>query len=229
MNNEFLAILSVLLTFLVYVGSTKLYKRFRFPLLLPVFLSTIIVSSILLVSKISYDTYMVGGAFIDWFLGPAVVALAYPLYKQRKILSKHFVPIISGVLVGAIFGVASAVLLLKWANFEEFIIYSIVPKNSTTPVAMDVAKSLGGVPSMAAVFVIFAGICGALFGPHLFKWTRINHFLSKGIGMGSASHAIGTSKAFENSEEEGAVSTVAMILSAIMISIISPFLIHLLL
>ena len=94
---------------------------------------------------------------------------------------------------------------------------------------MDVASNLGGIPSMAAVFVIIAGISGAIFAPTLFKWIGINHYLGKGIGMGSASHAIGTSKAFENSEEEGVVSSVAMILSAIVISIVSPVLVVILL
>ncbi|MYL35248.1 LrgB family protein [Pontibacillus yanchengensis] len=224
-----IGIAAILGTLFIYIGSLTLYQRLRSPITLPVFVSTIVVSCLLLVSNVSYDAYMKGGAWVDWFLGPAVVALAYPLYKQRAILKSFMIPIVSSVTVGAVIGISSGITLLKWAEFEPSIIYSIVPKNATTPVAMPVAKSLGGIPSLAAVFVIFAGIVGAVMGPSLFKWTRITHFLGKGVGMGTASHAIGTSKAMEESEEEGAVSTVAMILGAIVISFISPLVVFLLL
>ncbi|KGP72396.1 LrgB family protein [Pontibacillus yanchengensis] len=229
MSNIMIGMAAIIGTLLIYIGSLNVYRRLRSPITLPVLVSTITVSLLLLVSDIPYDTYMKGGAWIDWFLGPAVVALAYPLYKQRAILKRFMFLIVSSVTVGAVIGVSSGILLLKWADFEPSIIYSLVPKNATTPVAMPVAQSLGGVPSLAAVFVIFAGIVGAVLVPSVFKWMRITHFLGKGIGMGTASHAIGTSKAMENSEREGAVSTVAMILCAIIISLISPFLVFLLL
>lgn len=228
MNNILIGIIGVVSTILIYIAARKLYKKYPNPFLLPVLPATIILGTILLVFNIPYETYMVGGGWIDWFLGPGVVALAYPLYKKWDILKVYRMSIMMGVFIGSIIGVSSGLLLAKWASFDESIIYSIIPKNTTTPVAMDIAHTLGGISPMAAVFVMIAGIGGAILGPFFLKWSGINHFLGRGIGMGSASHAIGTSKAMENSEQEGAVSTVAMTISAIMVSIVSPILVYLL-
>jgi len=214
-------------TILFYLTSRKIYQMYPNPFLLPVLPSTALLVTILLVLDIPYDTYMEGGQLIDWFLGPGVVALAYPLYKNWGILKKYSVSILVGIFVGATTGVSTGLLLAKWGSFEEDLIYSLVPKNATTPIAMEVSHFLGGIPSMAAVFVMVAGIGGAILGPYVLKWSRINHFLGRGIGLGSASHAIGTSKAMENSDLEGAISTVAMTVSAIMVSIVSPILVFL--
>lgn len=221
-------IIAFISTVLIYVASRKLYKKVPNPFLLPVLTSTVFLVMVLLVFHIPYETYMVGGNWIDWFLGPGVVALAYPLYKNWKILKAYSVSILIGVFVGVVTGVSTGLLLAKWVSFDEAIIYSIIPKNATTPIAMEVAESLGGIPSMAVVFVMVAGIGGVILGPYVLKWTGIHHFLGKGIGLGSASHAIGTSKAMENSEQEGAISTVAMTISAIMVSIVCPILVYLL-
>ncbi|MFC0522026.1 LrgB family protein [Pontibacillus salicampi] len=229
MNNLWIGSIGLISTLLLYYGTKKLHQRFPSPFLLPVLTSTIVIGAFLLLWDIPYEVYMTGGKVVDWLLGPAVVALAYPLYRQWEVLKRYWMNILSSVTVGAIIGVTSGILFSNWLNVEEYLIYSLIPKNSTTPVAMSVADSIGGIPSMAAVFVMIAGIGGAVFGPIVLKWATIDHFLGRGIGFGSASHAIGTSKAMENSEEEGTVSTVAMILSAIIISIISPLFVYLLL
>lgn len=228
MSDVILAILFIGFTVLVYVGARRFYQKVPHPFTLPLLIGTIIIIVFLLVTKIPYDTYAIGGKWIEMLLGPAVVALAYPLYKQFEMLKKYFVPIFSGVIVGAIIGVASGLLLAKWMGIEEVLIYSLVPKSVTTPVAMDIAQTLGGAPPLAAIFVMVAGIGGVVFAPYMFKWFHIHHYLGKGIGTGSASHAIGTAKALENSEKEGASSSVAMTLSAIFVSIIGPMLVILL-
>ncbi|WP_216831840.1 LrgB family protein [Alkalihalobacterium elongatum] len=216
------------LTVGVYIGARMFYQKFPYPFTLPLVIGTIIMIIILLVFKIPYDTYSLGGEWIEKLLGPAVVALAYPLYKQMSMLKKYFMSIVTGVFVGAVIGIVSGLLLAKWLGVEEMLIYSLIPKSVTTPVAMDVAKTLGGAPPLAAIFVMVAGIGGVMLAPYLFKWFKINHYIGKGIGTGSASHAIGTAKALENSEEEGAASSVAMTLSAIVVSVIGPMLVFLL-
>lgn len=207
--------------------SKKLHKKFPHPFTLPLLVGTIWLIAILMVFQIPYEMYMLGGKWIEYLLGPAVVALAYPLYKQWAMLKKYFFSIISGVVVGAIIGVISGIHLSKFLGIEDTLIYALIPKSVTTPVAMDIAQSLGGAPPLAAIFVMVAGIGGVVFAPYLFKWFKINHFLGKGIGTGSASHAIGTARALENSEQEGAASSVAMTLSAIVVSIIGPMLVFL--
>jgi len=165
---------------------------------------------------------MIGGEWIDKLLGPAVVALAYPLYTQREIIKQIATPMIIGIFIGALVGITTGILFTKLVGFEDAIIYSLSPKSVTTPVAMDIASSIGGIPPLAVVFVMIAGIGGGVMSSSVFKWTKVNNYIGRGVGIGSASHAIGTAKAMENSELEGSVATVAMVLSAIFVSILAP-------
>ncbi|OLO40194.1 hypothetical protein BTR23_06760 [Alkalihalophilus pseudofirmus] len=228
MMNILMTLFFIGLTIIVYIGARLFYQKYPYPFTLPLVVATIVMICILVVFNIPYDTYKVGGEWIEKLLGPAVVALAYPLYKQLSMLKKYFTSIVVGVLVGAIIGIVSGLQLAKWMGVEEMVVYSLIPKSVTTPVAMEVAATLGGAPPLAAVFVMVAGIGGVVLAPYFFKWFKINHYIGKGIGTGSASHAIGTAKALENSEEEGAASSVAMTLSAIVVSIVGPMLVFLL-
>ncbi|MEK3889705.1 LrgB family protein [Bacillus sp. FSL K6-3431] len=225
MNDILIGLLSIFVTIIVFFASKWLNNKYPHPLTIPILISTIIIVIGLLVFNIAYETYFIGGQWIDHLLGPAVVALAFPLYQQRFTLKKNAIPIIIGVSFGSIIGVASGFIMGKWLALDPLIISSLLPKSVTSPVAMDIAHTVGGSPALAAVLVMIAGIGGAVMGPSLLKWVHVNHYLAKGVGMGSASHAIGTAKAMESDVKAGAVSTVAMVLSAIIVSIITPLLV----
>lgn len=225
MNNLFISLLALGGTILAYLLSKWIYQRVYSPLLLPVFVATLLIVLVLIVFDVSYDTYMIGGEWIHKFLGPAVVALAYPLYQHRMILKRLAIPMLAGTFIGAVVGVVSGGLMAKLAGFDEELIYSMVPKSVTTPVAMDISESLNGIAPLSVVFVMIAGISGAMFYQKLFQLFRLTSSVGRGVGLGSASHAIGTAKALENSELEGSISTVAMILSAVFVSLTTPFLI----
>lgn len=229
MNELIMAILIIIGTCLLYIVARWFYRRVYFPLFIPVITSSLIIILLLMIFNIPYETYMVGGDIISKLLGPAVVALAFPLYTQRKLLKQLAIPIVIGTFFGAIIGVTTGVLFTRWIGFPDEIIYSISPKSVTTPVAMEVANSLGGYVSLAAVFVIIAGIVGAVSNKYIYKLFRLNHYVGRGVGIGSGSHAIGTVKALEDSEIEGSISTVAMILSMIYVSILAPIIVHYLL
>jgi predicted murein hydrolase (TIGR00659 family) len=218
----FIGIIALVITVIMYVVSKNLYARFPKPYMLPVLIGTSLIIILLLLFNISYETYMYGGRWIDQLLGPAVVAFAYPLYKQRSIVYKYFVPISIGGIIGTFLGLLTGLKFSKWLGMDEVLMYSILPKSVTTPVAMDIAEVVGGVPALAAVFVMFAGIGGSVIAPFILKWFKINHFLGRGMGLGSASHAIGISKALEYGEQDAAISSVAMILCAILASILGP-------
>ncbi|ADU30535.1 LrgB family protein [Evansella cellulosilytica] len=229
MNRFYIMTIAILFTLAIYFLCKLFYQKFPKPFTIPILLGTTIIVILLFIFDISYDTYMIGGSWIEFFLGPAVVSLAFPLYKQRDILKKYFIPIVTSIFVSAIVGLTSGIYLAKWLQVEEELIYALIPKSVTTPVAMEITQSLGGAAPLAAVFVMVAGIGGAVFSPFIYKAFRIEHYLGKGIGLGSASHAIGTSKALESSEKEGAASSIAMTVSAIIVSIIAPLLVVLLL
>ena len=227
--NTVYAISSIVCTIIIFLLMTRLYKRFTHPLLVPIATTTFVILIFLLFFSVPYKTYMLGGKWIDELLGPAVVALAYPLYKNRKSLTEFFIPITIGVFVGSTTGIATGLYFSKVFVIDPDIIFSIAPKSVTTPVAMDIASVTGGIPALAAVYVMIVGISGAMFGPLLLKMVKVNHFVGVGLGFGTASHGIGTSRALEIGSNEGAISSIAMILSAVYTSIILPVLVSLLL
>jgi len=228
MQQTFIAILVILLTVALYLAMVKLYGRFSFPFLIPVLTTTILVIVLLLVFHVSYEDYMIGGKWINSLLGPAVVALAYPLYNQRKIILRYSLPIVGGVLAGLFSGMISGLLFAEAFGVDRDLILSIIPKSITTPVAIQIATGLGGVPSMTVVFVMVAGFSGVILGPKMMKWIRIRSHLGKGIALGSASHALGTSKAFEYGELTVSMSSVSMTLCAVLGSVFGPIIVWML-
>jgi predicted murein hydrolase (TIGR00659 family) len=217
-----LSILFIGLTISIFILMKKLSNRYPHPILVPVFTSTIILVCLLLVTNTSYNTYMSGAIWINELLGPAIVAFAIPLYDHRETLKKNALTILFSVFVGSIVGIISGVGLGIISQVNKELIFSIAPKSVTTPIAMDISEMIGGTPALAAVYVMVAGISGAMFGPYLMKVLKIKHPISKGIGFGTASHAIGTSRAIEIGAVEGAISSIAMTISAIMTSFLCP-------
>ncbi|MCM3638759.1 LrgB family protein [Sporosarcina luteola] len=222
MQQATLAFCMILVTIIAYLAMAKVYKRYSYSVLIPVLTATTIIIIILSLFHISYDSYMIGGQWISSLLGPSVVALAYPLYNQRRFLLDNLLPIIGGVLVGASSGMVSVALLAKLFRIDHSLALSLIPKSLTTPVAIEVARGLGGNASLAVVCVMIAGIFGAIVAPSIFKWTRVHTPIGRGIALGSASHAIGTAKAAEYGELTFSMSSITMALSAIIGSVLGP-------
>ncbi|UQZ36195.1 hypothetical protein C2I18_23325 [Paenibacillus sp. PK3_47] len=213
----------ILLTVAVYILMSMLYKRYRLPVLLPALTATFTVVVLLLGFDISYDTYMTGGEWINRLLGPAVVALAYPLYKQRNVLWKNLPAVLGGTVTGLLVGMFSGLLLAAWFGFSKLYVLSVLPKSITTAVAIQISGSLGGDSSLTSVFVMIAGFTGAIGGPYIIRAFKIRGESGIGIGLGTASHALGTAKALEYGERAVSMSSVAMTVCAIVGSIASPF------
>ncbi|MFF2853545.1 LrgB family protein [Peribacillus sp. NPDC058002] len=217
----------LLATIVIYVVMKKIYVICPIPLFLPVLTSSILIIVILKFYNVSYETYMAGGKWLDLLLGPAVVALAYPLYNQKQRILKYKGPIIGGVLIGLATGILSGIFFSIMLGISKSFLLSLLPKSMTTPVAIQISTGLGGIPSVTVACVMVAGISGAILGPIILKLFCINSSLGRGIAFGSASHAIGTSKAMEYGEATFSTSTVSMTLTAlfgsIFISIITKF------
>lgn len=220
MTQPLIALLIISMTILIYLGMNYLYNYFPSPFLVPMMTTGIVLILLLISFHVSYDTYLIGGKWINSLLGPAVVALAYPLYNQRKILRNNIKPIMAGVGIGAFTGMASGALLSFLFGLNKVMILSMMPKSITAPVAMEVSSELGGIPAITVVFVLIAGLIGAIFGPILLKLFHIKSSIGKGIALGSASHALGTSKASEYGELSFSMSSVSMALTAIIGAIV---------
>ena len=227
MQQVFLAFCMILLTVVVYFAMTQLYKKYSYSFLLPILTTTVIIIIVLAMFHIPYNSYMTGGQWINSLLGPAVVALAYPLYKQRHFLMNHLFTIVGGVLIATISGMVSVGLLAKILGINHTLILSIIPKSLTTPVAIEVASGLGGNAPLAIFSVMIAGIFGAIAAPTIFKYMRVHSPVGRGIALGSASHSMGTSKAAEYSELTFSMSSVAMALCAIIGTFLGPIVVSL--
>lgn len=220
--NILLGICFIGLTVFIFYFTKKLYQSYSSPFTLPIFLSTIILVIFLLAADIPYETYMLGGKWIDFFLEPVVVALALPLYRQLPLIKKYAASIFLGIMAGSVVGVGTGILFAKVLHFDRLLIETVAAKSVTTPVALSITETAGGNLSLAAVFVMIAGISGAMFGPWVVKICKIEHPVAKGLGIGTASHAIGTAKALELGELEGAVSALSMTISAVIVSFLVP-------
>lgn len=220
--NVLIAAISIIVTICLFFIMQELYKKWSYPIFLPVLTCTIIISCVLIFFHIPYDTYMLGGEWVQKFLGPSIVALAIPLYNQRTLIYKYKISIVVSVVGAMIAGLVSVVALLVLFKASNSFILSAVPKSMTTPVAMEVSSVVGGVDSLTAVLVMIAGFTGAILGPFLFKLFKIDTAISRGVAMGSASHGVGVSKLKEYDEKTLSVGSLAMGLSAVIGAFICP-------
>lgn len=217
-------LLGLTATLLAYGIAWRLYRLSNgHPLCNPVLLSVLLLIGILLATDTAYVDYFAGGQFIHFLLGPATVALAVPLYRQFSRLKRLWLPVCIALLGGVFTGAFSS-LAIAWAMGADLAtMLSLAPKSVTAPVAMGVSENIGGLPSLTAALVVMTGIVGAALGTRLLCLLRIEDDSIKGIAMGVAAHGIGTARAFQVSREMGAFSGLAMALSALLTSVLLPW------
>ncbi|MCG7386549.1 LrgB family protein [Paenibacillus sp. ACRRY] len=222
MSTFIIGIAMIALTVALYIPATRLYKKVKWPILMPVLTTTAVIVVILLITGIKLDTYMLGGKWIQDLLGPAVVSLAFPLSKHMDVLKRNVIPILGGTLGGSIVGMFTGASVALLLGYPKDIVIALLPKSVTTPVAIQLADQAGGNASFTSLFVMIAGFSGILLGPLMMKWIRIKDNSAYGIGLGSASHALGMARSFEYGENAVALSSVSMIVSAIAGSLFLP-------
>ncbi|EJR66695.1 hypothetical protein IIO_01311 [Bacillus cereus VD115] len=214
----------ILITVVIYLFAIKLYKKYTFPFMLPVLTVTAIMICLFLMFGISHHEYKEnGGDVLSGFLSPAIVALAIPLFKERKILMKNFLSILIGVLIGIVALTSMNVGIGGILNIDKEFILTTLPQLATMPIAISLADQIGGIPTMTSSFVVVAGITGAIIGPTVLKFFRITSTIGKGVGMGCASHIIGVSRLVKEGEKEATIGSVTMIVTGILISILIPY------
>ncbi|MDH5601020.1 MAG: LrgB family protein, partial [Gammaproteobacteria bacterium] len=180
--------------------------------------------AVLVMTDTPYDVYFEGAQFVHFMLGPATVALAIPLYRQWNTLKRHPIALTVSLLTGSLTAVLSAIFIARIGGVTDQALISIAPKSVTTPVAMGISETLGGLPSLTAVVVILTGILGASLGPWLLDKLRITNPMAKGLAMGTASHGIGTGRAIYMGDVAAAFSGLAMGLNGLATTIMLPIL-----
>lgn len=216
------------LTFGVFALGKGLQKKTGWVLLNPILLTMAVLILFLKLTGISYETYSEGGRLVEFWLKPAIVALGVPLYLQLEMIKKQLWPILLSQLVGCLVGIVSVILIAKGLGASPDVICSLAPKSVTTPIAMEVAKATGGIPSLSAAVVILVGLFGAVFGFKLLDFSQVKSPIAQGLSMGTASHAIGTSAAMDVSKKYGAYASLGLTLNGILTALLAPMMLRLL-
>lgn len=218
----------IIISILAYEFGLFLYKKTRLAVFNPLFIGITLVICFLLKFNISLDIYNKGGSIISFFLGPATVILAVPLYKQLERLKKNILPVVTGIAVGCITALTSVYLLSWLFKLTRPLYLSLLPKSITTPIGMEVSRQIGGIPPLTVAVIILTGITGAVVGPYICKLFRITDDVAVGIAFGTSSHAIGTTKAIELGETQGAMSALSIGVAGLITAFLAPIIAHIL-
>jgi predicted murein hydrolase (TIGR00659 family) len=218
-------VFGVTLTLVAYKVARVLWERTgRHPSLNPVLGAIVLTGGTLLLLGVDYEEYMVGGSYIAFLLGPATVALALPLYYERRLVREAALPILLALAVGSAVSIVAACTVTLALGGDEPLALSMAPKSATTPVSIALSDAFGGIPALTAVFTILAGVLGAVTGPAVLSLLRFRDLRVRGLAIGAASHGIGTSRALEEHPTEGAFAGLAMGLNALATAILLPML-----
>ena len=203
------------LSLLSYGAGVYLKRKFKLSIFNPLLISIILTILVLVIFRVDYEVYYDGAKYISYLLTPATVCLAIPLYEQLETLKKNWKAIIIGITSGVLASLVSilAMVVLFELSHEEYV--TLLPKSITTAIGMDVSAELGGYVSITVAVIIITGVLGNVIGEAVLKLFRITDPVAKGIALGTASHAIGTSKAMELGEVEGALSSLSIVVAGI--------------
>jgi membrane protein len=206
----------------IYLLSIKLHLKIRFPLLNPVLITILVLIGLLIILDVPYATFKKSSQMINFLLGPSVVALGYILHKQIHYLKGNVVSVLTSITVGAVVGIASILLIGKLFGADQTLIASLAPKSVTTPIAMALSESNGGIPALTAVVVVVAGVMGSIIAPPIMNWLGIKSPIAKGIALGASSHGVGTATAIQMGAIEGALSGLAIGIMGTITSLLLP-------
>ena len=211
------------LTLIAYVLADAAAEALgRPPLANTVLMSVLLLGLMLWATGTDYATYFEGAQFVHFLLGPATVSLAIPLHAQGARLKRAVLPVIAGVVTGSLVAMVSALAIAKALGVDLTTLATLAPKSTTAPVAIGIAQSLGGSPTLAAVLVILTGITGALMATPLLNALRLKDWRARGLAVGTAAHGIGTARAFQVHPTAGAFAGIGMGLNAILTALLAP-------
>lgn len=210
-------------TLATYVLAQAAYERTgRAPWANPVLWSVVCIGCVLLLTRTPYPTYFAGAQFVHVLLGPAVVALGWPLWQRRAEVRKRGLALVLAALAGGTAAAGSA-WMIGWAlDLPHEVLHSLAPKSVTAPVAMGIAERIGGVPALAAVFAVVTGLVGALSGRYLFNLLGIRSWAVRGFALGTASHGIGAARALQVHPDAGAYAGMALGLQVLLAALLMP-------
>ena len=212
----------VVVSLLAYEAGVLLRKKWNFALFNPLLIAIILVILVLNIFHIDYDTYNEGAKYLSYLLTPAAVCLAIPLYEQVELLKKNWKAIFAGILSGVLTSCVCILVLSRLFRLNHEMYVTLLPKSITTAIGMGVSEELEGIVTITVAVIIITGVLGNVLADFVCKLFHITEPIAKGIGIGSAAHAIGTAKALEMGEVEGAMSSLSIAIAGILTVIMAP-------
>ncbi|MBD5323952.1 MAG: LrgB family protein [Bacteroides sp.] len=217
------------LTFIVFILARIINKRTGLILLNPILISVTVLILFLWLTGIPYETYTAGGGYVEFWLKPAVVALGVPLYRQLSTIRKQLLPILAAELAGCVAGIVSVVVVAQAMGATREVVLSLAAKSVTTPIAMEVTAAVGGIPPLTAAVVVCVGIFGGMTGFRVMTMTHIKSPMARGLAMGTAAHALGTSAAIDTGGHRyGAWASLGLTLNGLFTALLAPTILELL-
>lgn len=217
------AFFGVALSLCAYGLGVVVQKHVKCPLLNPLLVSAALIIALLVGAHIDYEVYNTGAKYLSYLLTPATVCLAVPLYEKLSLLRRDGVAVLTGVLAGVLTTLVSVLLLSTAFGLSHAEYVTLLPKSITTAIGMGVSEELGGHVTVTVAAIIATGMTGSTIAPGLCRLLKIHDPVAKGVAIGTASHAMGTSKAMEMGETEGAMSSLAIVVSGILTVAVVPF------
>ena len=217
----------LMLTLICYGIGILAHRKTGWPFLQPIVIGTILIIIVLNLTGITYDQYVSQNQILNYILPLTAIVLAVPLYRHFGIMKRHALPLLAGIVSGTLVTMGSIVVLGKLFNADKILIASMLPKSATNPIAIEVSGIIGGIPSLTVSLVVITGIFGATFGPELLNLFGVKNEVARGIAIGSMSHAVGTTRAFTESEAEGAMSSLAMAIAGTLTALLAPLFVFL--
>lgn len=214
--------LGFVISILAYLFGVWLKNKLGWPVLNPLLVAVILIIGFLLIFKIDYADYNKSAGIISYLLTPATVCLAIPLYKQLELLKRNFTAVMAAILSGVITSVVSIFLLCLLFQLDHVTYVTLLPKSITTAIGMGVSEEAGGIVTVTVVCIILTGIIGNIIGETVFKLFKIKNPVAKGLAFGTSSHAIGTARALEMGEVEGAMSSLSIAVAGLLTVVIAP-------
>ena len=218
----------IFLTLIAFETGVFISKKFKYSFLNPLLIGNILIVGFLLITGVSLESYNVGGDYISVMLSPATVVLAVPLYRQIQKLQHFWKPILAGIFAGSITAMTCVIVAGKLLGLTKALTLSLLPKSVTIPMGSVISEQIGGIPSVTIIAITVTGITGAVTAPAVCRFCRIKHKVAQGIAIGTASHALGTTKAMEMGEVQGAMSGLAIGIAGLFTAVIAPIVIELL-
>ena len=221
------AYFGVTVSLIGYGAGIMLKKKFKYAFLNPLLISIIFVIGVVMLCGVDYESYENSAQYLSYLLTPATVCLAVPLYQQMTLLRKNLAAVACGILAGVLASLGSVLLLAFLFGLEHDVYVTLLPKSITTAIGMGVSEELGGIVTITVAAIVITGIIGNMFAEGICKLCKIEHPIAKGLAIGTASHAMGTAKAMEIGEIEGAMSSLSIAVAGLMTVVGSLIFYHL--